>query len=104
MSKASKYILISFITQLIAALILFILIRFDRSENSFYASTGIVYFTQYFILSAGIVSLFFASLGMWQSWLNPSRKTIVATLIVHFPVMLIDALFTYAGLLFFTVV
>lgn len=104
MSKSAKYSLLAATALLVAGVVLYVLYGFDNCERAFYKSGGVVYFAQYFIFSAGIISLAFSVLATWHLWSTPIKiKTAIFTLLILFPLLFASALLSCAGLVFFGV-
>jgi len=102
MTKETKYLLTGVLIILIALLALCLLVSYDKSENAFYNSCGVVPFTQYLLLSAGGLSLVCSVVSAWFYLMRPiTFFTFVRLAFLVVPLMVCGSLLTYASLLFF---
>ena len=101
MSKSIRYIIASFLTLLVACILLWILVSGDTAGKMYRNSFSIVWFTQYLILTFGIASLLLSCIAAFHSLIiHKSTITFLQIVFIIFPLMILSALLVYSGFVF----
>ncbi len=101
MSKESKYSFSALFLLLISGVTLYVLVSFDKAENSFYSAGGIVSFTQYFLLSSSLLALVISVLGAYLCFCNKIvKKALFLGVFAYFPLIFVAFLLFYTSMLF----
>lgn len=101
MSKESKYSLWALIFLLLSGVTFGVLVSFDKTENSFYSTGGIVSFTQYFMLSSSLLALGISMAGAYFCFcIKTVKKALFLGVFAYFPLVFFSFLLFYASLLF----
>jgi len=101
MTKGNKYSLAAMVLVSLSGLALYLLVGYEKAGNGFYSTCGVVYFTQYFLLSSGGLALTLSGVGAWRELVAPiNASSLLRLTVISLPLLILSSLIAYAALLF----